>query len=64
MPLDTHVLQQSMALGLLSSRTASMSAAIRLSNKLAEIFPGDPLKGDFALFGYGVNQEYNKNKNE
>lgn len=56
MPLDTHVLQQSMALGLLSSRTASMSAAIRLSNKLAEIFPEDPLKGDFALFGYGVNQ--------
>ncbi|MCR4664207.1 MAG: TIGR02757 family protein [Paludibacteraceae bacterium] len=60
MPLDTHVLQQSVALGLLSSKTASMSAAIRLSKRLGELFADDPLKGDFALFGYGVN---NKNTN-
>lgn len=32
-----------------------MSVARNLSAKLAEIFPEDPLKGDFALFGYGVN---------
>jgi hypothetical protein len=32
-----------------------MSTAIRLTKTLAEIFPEDPLKGDFALFGYGVN---------
>ncbi len=57
MPLDTHVLQQSVALGLLRSRTASMSAAVKLSERLAEVFPDDPLKGDFALFGYGVNRE-------
>lgn len=55
MPLDTHVLQESVKLGLLSSKTASMSAAIKLTHRLAEIFPDDPLKGDFALFGYGVN---------
>ena len=32
-----------------------MSAARRLTATLAEVFPDDPLKGDFALFGYGVN---------
>jgi len=56
MPMDTHVLQQSVRLGLLSSKTASMSAALRLTARLAQIFPEDPLKGDFALFGEGVNQ--------
>jgi uncharacterized protein (TIGR02757 family) len=54
-PLDTHVVQQSVRLGLLKSATASMSAARRLSRTLLEVFPDDPLKGDFALFGYGVN---------
>jgi len=56
-PMDTHVLQQSVRLGLMQSRTASMSAAIKLSCKLAEFFPDDPMKGDFALFGYGVNNK-------
>ena len=55
MPMDTHVLQQSVRLGLLSSRTASMAAAQRLTARLARIFPDDPLKGDFALFGEGVS---------
>ena len=34
---------------------ASMSAARRLTQTMLDIFPDDPLKGDFALFGYGVN---------
>ena len=55
MPMDTHVLQQSVRLGLLSSKTTSMSAARRLTDRLAQVFPEDPLKGDFALFGEGVN---------
>lgn len=54
-PMDTHVLQEAERLGLTECRTASMSAALRLSKRLAEIFPDDPMKGDFALFGYGVN---------
>ena len=56
MPLDTHVVSQSVRLGLLNSRCASMHAAIRLTQSLAAIFPDDPLRGDFALFGYGVNE--------
>lgn len=56
MPLDTHVMRQSRLLGLLDSETASFSAARRLTARLAQIFPDDPLKGDFALFGLGVEK--------
>ena len=55
MPLDTHVLTEAENLGLIKSRCTSMAAARRLTAALAEVFPDDPLKGDFALFGYGVN---------
>lgn len=55
MPMDTHVIQEACRLGLSTSRTASMSAAVKLTAKMGEIFPDDPLLGDFALFGYGVN---------
>ena len=45
-----------MTLGLLTSRCASMNAARRLTSAMAEVFPDDPLRGDFALFGYGVSK--------
>ena len=56
MPLDTHVLQEAMRLGLISSKTASMSSALRLTDRMLEIWNDDPLKGDFALFGLGVDE--------
>lgn len=56
MPLDTHVLQQSRRLGLLQSNNASMATARRLTSVLSTVFPDDPLLGDFALFGEGVNK--------
>ena len=56
MPLDTHVVSEAMKLGLLQSRCASMNAALRLTDTMREAFPDDPLKGDFALFGYGVSE--------
>ena len=56
-PLDTHVLQEAKKLGLLKSTSASMSAAKRLTAALAEAFPDDPVRGDFALFGFGVDEE-------
>ncbi len=55
-PLDTHVLQEAKKLGLVKSANASMSAARKLTAALAEVFPDDPTRGDFALFGYGVDQ--------
>lgn len=54
MPLDTHVIQEASRLGLLESKTASMNTALKLTEKLRAVFPDDPLKGDFALFGLGV----------
>lgn len=54
-PMDTHVVQEAMRLGLLASKSTSMANALRLSHRLAEIFPEDPIKGDFALFGLGVD---------
>lgn len=56
-PLDTHVLAQAGALGLVKSPSATMSAAKKLTAALAGIFPDDPVRGDFALFGYGVSAE-------
>ena len=56
MPLDTHVVQEACRMGLLASRTTSMSTARRLTDCMLEIFPDDPLKGDFALFGLGVDE--------
>ena len=43
-PLDTHVIQQSLQLGLITSKTTSMSVARKLTDKLLEIFPDDPSK--------------------
>lgn len=57
MPLDVHVLAQSRRLGLMDSRNASMRSAVALTEKMKEIFGDDPLKGDFALFGCGVNND-------
>ena len=54
-PMDTHVIQEANRLGLLQSKVASMSTAIRLTDSLRKIFPDDPLKGDFALFGVGID---------
>lgn len=53
-PMDTHVVQEANKFGLLNTSSTSMSTARRLTEKLKEVFPDDPLKGDFALFGLGV----------
>ena len=56
-PLDTHVLQESARLGLIApNASASAKTAIELSQKMAQVFPNDPARADFALFGLGVNR--------
>ena len=55
-PLDTHVMQEAAKLGLISSvATASRKTAELLTAAMQEVFPGDPCRGDFALFGLGVD---------
>ncbi len=62
MPLDIHVMQQSTNLGLLDTsssgkiRSANYKTCVELTGKMKKIFPQDPVKADFALFGLGVNK--------
>ncbi len=56
-PLDTHVHQISLELGLTSRGNASMKTAVEITEALREVFPLDPCLGDFALFGYDINRE-------
>ncbi len=58
-PLDVHVYQESVALGLTSRKTRDLKTVFEITDSFKEIFPDDPCKGDFALFGYGV---MNQNK--
>lgn len=53
MPLDAHVLKQARKFKLLAKESATMATARKLTAIMAEVFPGDPLHGDFALFGHG-----------
>ena len=54
-PLDVHVYDQAVALGLTSRRSKDLATVLQITDAFREIFPSDPAKGDFALFGYGVN---------
>ncbi len=54
MPLDTHVVSEARRLGLTTCAAATMSHARSLTATVAQVFPDDPLRADFALFGYGV----------
>ena len=55
-PLDTHVVQEALSLGLIASPCVSMAAARKLSAAMLAIFPDDPLKGDFALYGHNLEE--------
>ena len=56
-PLDTHVAKISRELGLLERKDNGYESVIELTDKLREFDPNDPVKYDFALFGYGVNHK-------
>ena len=53
-PLDVHVAKISRQLGLLSRKQNDYTAVIELTGQLKELDPSDPVKYDFAMFGYGV----------
>lgn len=53
-PLDTHVAHMAKMYGITEKETYSLSSAKRITNALSKVFPGDPVRGDFALFGVGV----------
>ena len=55
-PLDVHVGRISRQMGLLTRKANDFKAVEELTNKLKEFDPEDPIKYDFAMFGYGVNE--------
>lgn len=57
LPLDVHVYNQAIALGLTARRQKDIVTAREITDAFLEIWPEDPCKGDFALFGYGVNNK-------
>lgn len=56
-PLDTHVVQTARHFGLIETQSTSWHTAVSLTNLMAEAFPGDPARGDFALYGLGIDQD-------
>ena len=53
-PLDVHVYDEAVALGLTSRKQKDIVTVKEITGVFDDIFPGDPCKGDFSLFGYGV----------
>ncbi len=56
-PLDVHVGRVSRQMGLLTRNANDFKAVVELTNKLKEFCPEDPVKYDFAMFAYGVNEK-------
>ena len=53
-PLDVHVHEIAAAIGLTHRKQKDITTVREITDAFKEIFPLDPCKGDFALFGYGV----------
>ncbi len=56
LPLDVHVMRQANELGLIKSKSTNLITAQKLTEKMKEVFPDDPARGDFALFGYDIEK--------
>lgn len=55
-PLDTHVMQTAARLKITSAKSAGWKAVIRLTQQMSMVFPGDPARADYALYGYDIAQ--------
>ena len=53
-PVDTHVYTVAKALGLTSRHSADLKTSIEITAQMAQVWPGDPARGDFALYGSQV----------
>ena len=56
-PLDVHSARTARSWGLLARTPTDWKAALELTATLRLLDPTDPVRFDYALFGYGVNQE-------
>ena len=53
-PVDTHVYSTARALGLTSRCSADLKTSVEITGQMAQIWPDDPARGDFALYGSQV----------
>ena len=53
-PVDTHVFDTAKALGLTARSSADLKTSIEITGEMAKIWPDDPARGDFALYGSQV----------
>ena len=63
-PLDVHVARISREMGLMTSKVNNFKAVLELTENLKKFDAHDPIKYDFAMFGYGVNQNRIKIKSD
>ncbi len=56
-PLDVHVERVARNLGLLKRKQRDWQAVLELTQNLTEFDSQDPVKYDFALFGYGLTEK-------
>lgn len=56
-PLDVHVIRIAQEFGMLKTDKANWKTCLELTSKLRKLDPVDPVKYDFALFGYGVENK-------
>ncbi|MBL7153997.1 MAG: TIGR02757 family protein [Phycisphaerae bacterium] len=56
-PLDVHMGRLCRILGLYSQKTASLAAALKITESFLEINPTDPVKYDFALSRIGILED-------
>ncbi len=53
-PVDTHVYAVAKSLGLTARNSADLKTSIEITGEMAKIWPDDPARGDFALYGSQV----------
>ncbi len=56
-PLDIHVYQMAVEVGVTNRKQKNLKTVMEITEAFDKIFPGDPCKGDFALFGYGIDKQ-------
>ncbi len=56
-PLDTHVAKLSRELGFLKRKNNDFKAALEITENLKKFDVNDPVKYDFAIFGYDIDKK-------
>ena len=56
-PLDVHVYDVASEIGLVTRKQKDIVTVMEITSAFNDIFQGDPCKGDFSLFGYGITHQ-------